>query len=79
MHVYIKHIQQMSLSLTDLLGVKNKDHMGRVVTQKVLFFCPHLLTSVHLLTVPVTVARVGVHTDQRTTRVGLVTRGNCQG
>lgn len=38
----------------------------------------HLLTSVHLLTVPVTVARVGVHADQRTTRVGLVTRRNSQ-
>lgn len=40
---------------------------------------PHLLTSVHFLTVPVAVARVGVHADQRTPRVGLVTRGNCQG
>lgn len=39
----------------------------------------YLLTPIHLLTVPVTVARVGVHADKRTSRVCLVTRGNCQG
>lgn len=39
----------------------------------------HLLTTVHLLTVPVTVARVWVHTDQGTPRVGMVTSGNSQG
>lgn len=39
----------------------------------------HLLTSIHLLTVPVTVAGVGVHTDQGTAGVGLITRRNCQG
>lgn len=39
----------------------------------------HLLTSVHFLAVPVTVAWVGVHADQRASRVSLVTRSNCQG
>lgn len=43
-----------------------------------LFFI-HLLTSVHLLTVSVTVAGVGVHTDQGTAGVGLITCRNCQG
>lgn len=61
--------------------VRKKHDKGCVITPKgvVLFSFSHLLTSVHLLTVLVTVAGVGVHTDQRTPWVSLVTRGNSQG
>lgn len=40
---------------------------------------PHLLASVHLFAVPVTVAQVGIHANQRAAGVCLVPRGNCQG
>ncbi len=84
---YIYTLSGFDRSACCSASVRNKDHMGRVITQKVTAVSlpseplplSHLLTSVHLLTVPVTVAGVGVHADQRTPRVGLVTRGNCQG
>lgn len=43
------------------------------------YFYSHLLASIHLFAVPVTVTRVWIHADQRATRVRLVSWRNCQG